>query len=549
MPVPQAVLDLLNSLQLTSDDPTFRNPGDLLNLKISSDPRDLLGGLLAPEILGSFNLSVLLSGLLSPILKPTTCSENVGPSPVPVTLTLADAAGFTVGGVALIELGAGNYELQPIVDVVQNNRVTVAALNFNHNGTAQPFSVQTFVPDTTRVLSAVDAATQALLTTTSQADLAAVSKAVEFAAPPELQAANINASQTAQNALPYLVPNTLTLSPKVQGHLSHVAGTLNGNVQNPLAGLTGALTSKLGGLITGSIVGNITKAVLNARPVITLTWHVRDKNGAELTAGTDFIQWGTDIAPILTFLPVFTEFTGLPGSTVERVISCDVKVKCSNPVFEIQKQVGPLTIQIPELQIPTMVAFNQSSSVVIGGVIFSPAVLLCVPAASAVTDPSRLVSQLTTIMGFLSTIGALTPPVVPPVVVNCAAAAGVIGMLLPSLAAGAANFQKGDGNKNLYWTWSWGQYSNSIGSALMVGPPGRTVRCYNSAADPWSGNYVARAGAIDITIGATGVVGVTNFGSGMPPTAIPPDSTCAAVVTGGLSNFDAVMDAYQFMPL
>jgi len=559
MPIPQPVLDLVNSLQLSVGDPTFRNPGDLLHLSISPDPIDALNGLLNPQVLGTLNLSVLLEGILSPVLIAATSTDQVGPSPVPVSITLNNAAGFSIGGLTVIEMGTVKYELQPIVDIPQNNVIKVAALNLAHDGSAQPFSVQTFAPDTTTLAAAINAAAQALLATTSQVDVIGVSKAVEFdpltaAQPVETKAIQINTGQSARDALPYLIPGTVNLSPEIEGLLSHLTGNLAGTQQNPLAGgLTGALTSKMGGVITGSIVGNITNSVLNAQPVINITWHVRDSSGADLRPNLDFVQLGTSAAPVFVFLPAYAELTsgGLPN--VERDISCDIDITCANPAFHVTKTLGPIAIQVPEVQIPTLVVFTFSTTVVFGGPPF-PGVLLGVPANSVVTDPSQVAGALGTIAGFLGAIGAAPVPAgvpAPLVLGNCAAAAGVIAMILPFLAAGVANFRKQNGVRNLWWIWPWGDYSDTIGGALMIGPPGRGVRCYKASADIW-GNYVARKGAIDITVGATGAVSVPSFASGMPPAAAPAvgdpsDSSCSIVVAAGLMNFDALMNAYQFL--
>lgn len=534
MPVPQPVLDVLNSLQIFSADPTFRNPGDLLNLSIKPDPLDAMNALLgAPEVIANLNLTMLLNGVVSPQTVITASPDRVGPSATPVMIDVDNSTGFSAGGVALIDAGTAQQETQPIIAVPSGTQITVLALTFAHDGSDREFPVATnpIVP-----YSPIPP------------DLSGVSKAVEFAGAVEPTAAQLDAGQADQNKLAYLLPTGIAGT----GLPNYVLG-------GAVEGLISKLRVDISGAIPSSIFGTITKAILNAAPQITITWHVRDSSGADLRPGLDFVMLGAPaaggqfVAPIFVFLPSYGELTFGPQVLIERMISCDVEVSCADPTFDITRTLGPLSIQVPQVQIPTMVAFTPSSHVVFGGSI--PPVLLCVPGNSAVTDPSKIVSLLTTVMGFLTAIGSIVPsptiPAVPPVFSNFMTAAGVIGMILPFLAAGVANFQKADGNGNLFWIWFPGTFSNEIGGAIMIGPPGRVVRCFKDSSDFWTGNYVARDGAIDITVGPTGTVSVSDFSSGMPPMAIPAigdpsDSTCTVVVAAGLANFDHLMNAYQF---
>lgn len=363
--------------------------------------------------------------------------------------------------------------------------------------------------------------------------------------------------QTAFNALmtPQVVAtlNLQLVDVAAQLVASRADGTVPGAITltgGTLGTITGTVTEidRIAGPITGRITGDILQQILNAAPTVNVQWTIQDASGQPLTPNVQFVNFGTPSAPIFMFLPEFVEFTFGPPALSVRNLFCTISVTVGPDTAS--RTLPSVAVNVPQVPIPTLVVFTLSPSVVFGG--GPPAVLLGVPANSAVTDPSQVVSALTTIIGLLGTIGGIALPGAPPLIGNFATAAGVIGTMLPFLAPGVANFQKANGNGNLFWIWPFGSYSNTIGGALVVGQRGRVVRCYKDSSDFWTGNYVARGGAIDITVGLTGTVSVASFATGMPPTAAPAigdpsDSLCTTVVAAGLPNFDALMNAYQFL--
>jgi hypothetical protein len=377
-------------------------------------------------------------------------------------------------------------------------------------------------------------------------NLNVVLKAVEFAS-------LVPVSSPATGKLPYLVPTaaapayTLNIGSQVEGLL----GTADGTIK---------LVEQIVGKLAGKITGNITRTLLLKAPKVSVTWTVQDAAGHDLTA-TQVVNLGTNEVPIYVLLPPFVEFTGGPVTTTERRISCTITVTVAGE--QVTRIVGPVTLQMPEVQIPTLMVVTEHAQ---DDSRFPGDILIAVPANSAInlwTDLDSILSSLQFVMNGVATAAGSVMPA-PPLATQVAnafsAVAGVPGVpgALDDMRKALSTphhpyFSKADSDGWLHFGFASTQSFEDRASALwMVGPPGRRVRLYAGRRDFFSGNWPERFGTVNITLGPTGTVAMRNFATAMPPTGLLSgfgglDSTVTAGVTGGLSNFDDQLSAYKFL--
>jgi hypothetical protein len=368
--------------------------------------------------------------------------------------------------------------------------------------------------------------------------LEVVLKAVEFPPPADTEAADVGTGEVASRELPHLIPQP---SAGVPPYLLQISQEIEGL----LGKITGSIQSleDVVGSIAGSINGNLVKpGVLDAAPVITLSWRVEDASGQALTDGTEFVRSGPDDAPSFVFLPEFME-AGPAVSTSQRRIFCTVEVKKaanSPPADTETRTVGPVTIDIPRVPFPTVMLLTEHA---VGGAGFPGAVLVAVPGTSLVQGPDEVGSLLQAARQVLQNVAFIAA---------FAGAAGVIDTVITLLnAATKLTFVRQDVVNDL-WTvtrtpggflgFGYESWEDVISSLVLVGPPGRTVSLHNRK-NTWVGT-----GAFSVALGLPGTATVASF---VPPTpGITPASATLTVITppsGG--SFNDVVSSYKFLPL
>lgn len=157
------------------------------------------------------------------------------------------------------------------------------------------------------------------------------------------------------------------------------------------------------GLI-GKLTGLLPIAVPRTiAPTLTAVWTIKDQNGAVLSEGAAYSTVNGTHAPTLdiAFVPGFVEYTGGPVTTVTRTVEALVTLTIGTE--QAAATVGPVSVQIPTLALPRVLALTVDTN-------FLGAALIVVPADSAVAGIAHLQSLLQPVrsaLQVLATIAAL----------------------------------------------------------------------------------------------------------------------------------------------
>ncbi len=373
-----------------------------------------------------------------------------------------------------------------------------------------------------------------------------VLKAVEFPKPVETEARDVSTTASANNELPYLVPKPASSVPPYTLEI-------NSNVEGLLGKMTGLIVQAQGimGTLTGSLQGTINgvQAVVD-EPTVEVNWRIEGKH--VLVDGTTLTN--PAVPPAFVILPEFAEFTGEIELTTSLRVFCEVSVTAQtpsstpgtpNPPETIPRTVGPVEIQVPRVQLPTVLVMTEHA---VGASNFPGAKLVAVPAASRIEGLDQVGEKLKPVRSLLSTLGNVAS-------IAFGDAAPVVGMLIDLVSSGAnVRFIKGDRIDDLgsvtlnpggFLGWGYRSWQDVTSALILVGPPGRAITCHNRP-NLWVGT-----GAFRVDVGQTGVTARVN-NLNMNPNEITPEptgSTFGIITPPDGATYNDVISSFQFVPL
>jgi hypothetical protein len=496
MAIPQPVLDIINQLQIVGL-PTLINPGEVLSPKINPG-LEALDALALGQVLGNLDLNL-----------------------TDVVLSLTQAT-------------TGQSDLTLTLDAVQDAAATAP-------GTA---------------------------------DVKVVMEAVEFNKPAPAQAQDIDPDLSATGELPYLVPVAassgylLQLGTHVEGLIGKMAGEIKqvekmtGSVKGTLAPLE-SLLAKITGKVKGAITG---PKILDAAPEVSVQWRIEGSNYVLLNNTTLNDKL---VPPVFVVLPEFAELTNTPIPASQLRISCDVSITVTLPDGTTDSvpdgtadskpyRVGPVNIEVPKVQIPTLAAFTEHGQT--DAERFPGRVLMAVPASSPLSSLTNLKSFITPVQSLLAKLQQTLS--VADAALAFGEAADVLGTLIDLIGAVNQPLIRQDAVMDLSsvtldpggWfgigSKSW---EDEISSVLLIGPPGRGLSCHNRR-NLWQGT-----GQFEVIIGGTVAAFVRDLvkpvipdGSGgftSLPDCVPSDTTFEVVVVPPDNSFNDVISSFRFLPL
>jgi hypothetical protein len=387
-------------------------------------------------------------------------------------------------------------------------------------------------------------------------DMALLLEQVELSPPAKTHAVDLDPNATAVGGLPYLVPTGIGSALQPGTNVEGILGRMTGAVQQveEMAGtVSGAITpvTNLVASLTGKITGALTgPQVLPAAPKITVAWRIEGKYS--LLENTTL----TDVAhpPVLVALPEFTELTAGSVPASELRIFCDVTVQVTLPdgsTPSTSRTLGPLSIEVPRVQIPTLAAFTENSQ---GRANFPGSVLMAVPTSSAIISLNNLKDILVPVQSILRNLQTVLKLANLVLAAEFGAASDNIGLLISFLGVSVA-FIRGDQVMDLssvtrvpggWFGIGYQSWEDVISGVLLVGPPGRAITCHNRR-NLWQGT-----GEFQVTLGSSATAFVPDLNS-TSPACVPSDSTFAVVtppINSGFPNtFNDVISSFQFLPL
>lgn len=531
--LPQAVSDLLKSLEIVGVPERLGEPGQAINLGLNPpiDAFDDFGG----EVSSAFNLDleeVDFGGLNIEELRRlkldlgTLKLVNEGKDELKTdlgSLRLADDAG--VPGLQL-DLG----------ELIPNLKIDL--------GTIVPNDLQ--------------AASGPVDDSSATTDSHFVVKAVEFDAF-QSTASDVDSDETAAGPLPYFVPDTSTSTillgagTKVQGYL----GKLKSKVQNLLLTVSGSLQQdpakpgKIDGSINqdkdlgrlkgslkhlekedyGSIKGalehvhssdslpgivlpaleqkknpetgvpenlgfikaTLKRSILQDKPKVDVTWHVTDGAGRELSDGVDYLVTPNNVpgdpplnqpAPSILPLPKLVEFIGLTANPSSQIaISCEVTIAATLPdgtlVNPPPRTIGPRYVAVPQLQVPTVAALTEHA---VTDKAFPGATLISVPGFSAIDDLGFLEEPLTVMKTAVENVRAFVRLTGLKVSVFAGVPKAIdlmIGLLntLHFRKADIVELEQSVIERNLL-EWPTKTFEDILSGLVLLGPPRREISCH-----------------------------------------------------------------------
>ena len=347
-----------------------------------------------------------------------------------------------------------------------------------------------------------------LITGTDTAEI--ILKQVEFTpTATALKASSLDTNETAAGKLPYITPTAAVnpLSPPVS-----VLGT-------QVEGLIGKITTEtsqagsIAGRLVGTIKGELTKlpALTPSFVAPTIRWRIEDDRGNPLVQGTDFVADTTashtlaDAAPVFALLPVFVPLSN-PATvlTAKRYLYCDLSFSDINGALNppLKFSIGPATLEVVEAQVPMVAALTQNP---LGATPAAPMAgfpgltMIAVPGSTALRSLTSLSAPLTALRAILTNVSRLTPLVGfalngtdTGVVGMFGPSAGVISALLSAIGSvvDPGAFVVGDqvmGLNNVEVAtsgcgiggWFACNMNDETSTVILVGPPGRSVQCFN----------------------------------------------------------------------
>lgn len=154
------------------------------------------------------------------------------------------------------------------------------------------------------------------------------------------------------------------------------------------------------GKITGTLPVAVPRSIV---PTMTVVWTIKDENGTTLVEGEAYSTVNGTNQPTLdiAFVPGLEEYTGGAATTVARTVEAHVTLTVGTESSELT--IGPVTVQIPTLALPRVIALTVDTNFV------GPALIL-VPGDSPIAGLAQLQSMLQPVrnaLQALATIAAL----------------------------------------------------------------------------------------------------------------------------------------------
>ncbi len=294
----------------------------------------------------------------------------------------------------------------------------------------------------------------------------------------------------------------------------------------------------------------------------SVRWRIRDERGAIVpvswsiaggasgTGGETLQSLGTlpAMAPpslTLTFPLLFTELSTralpLPRRTIEVAIRLEVTTVGITTGWV---DLPPLTITLPAIPVPRIAIFTEDAD-------FGGRVLVVVPSGSPFTTISEMTTALT------SLVATLTPlPSMPGLSIFLSQFAPT-GSITMAFATPRALFQVADSMpfmRNAAWEKGWldtnvihaSNAEDSISAIALIGPPGRTIECFNAR------EFAPHEGQINITTGAGIMTTIRDLNSASPP-CDPPGNISIPRPPGGsywfhsINTFDNELSSMRFV--
>jgi hypothetical protein len=247
----------------------------------------------------------------------------------------------------------------------------------------------------------------------------------------------------------------------------------------------------------------------------------------------------------LTFPLLFTEMSTRALPLPQR--SIEVAIRLEVPTLGITSgwvDLPPVTITLPAIPIPSIAVFTE-------GLDFGGRVLVVVPSGSPFTTISEMTTALT------SLVATLTPlPSIPGLSIFLSQFAPT-GSITMALATPSVLFQVADSMpfmRNATWNRGWLQTNvvdaanaeDSISAIALIGPPGRTIECFNAR------EFAPHEGQINITTGAGIMTTIRDLNSASPP-CDPPGNISIPRPPGGsywfhsINTFDNELSSMRFV--
>lgn len=327
----------------------------------------------------------------------------------------------------------------------------------------------------------------------------------------------------------------------------------------------GAATIRLPGLkkvgdTAAKLVVSLTQTVssvasgLPAGATLSFAWVVKDDSGRVLTDSPEILVVKGSLSgllntvespplPTVALLPEFVD-SGMVGTSV-RTISCTVTLEAEG--FENHTiTIGPRTVRIPRLAVPTVVAMTEHS---IGRSDFPGAVLVAIPQQYPIANWDEVKKPLEAVERLLMALKVVMPSL-PQNLVDFGFAVSLMLDLL-RLPSERLTVLRRNEALDLWWETRWPgwphNWQDQISSIVMVGAPGRAVSCHNRP-NLWSGT-----GAFRIVLGAMPAAVVSSLwfkassdSTGEERASIVPSSGKVVVDKAPEKNFNDVLSSFSF---
>lgn len=540
---PQSLLELLSLLDIRGVPPRLSKPGDVIHVSLQPPIQAIyeLGG---DQVLSAFKLK----------LGELALNEQIR------------TIGLDLGQLKLVGNDGG-----PGLEV----DIGKLALGDGDDSTGLKVDLGKLLPDLSLDLGRLIPSLEAVFDPADQGlatESHLVAKAVEFSTA-ETVASAVDTDAPADNSLPYFVPQpdvspaVLLPGTKVQGLLGKIKwavrklliaidgsiqqdpdargvidgslaqdpdglGSVSGAVaqhKNALGALRGALEQdplQRGEVIlpgaaeeVGFVTGTLQRLpVLNLEGEdagVTVTWHITDGNGGELTEGRDYVvslppdgaEPGgrlNQLAPSILLVPDFVEFQGIDAMPFcQRAISCEVTVTGSlldgsGSTLNETRTLGPVLVEVPSVQVPTVLALTEHG---LSNPLGAPgSVLVAVPESSAVQSHGFLESQLDSVKTAIQSVQAFArlAGFREPLFAGVSRAIELLVDLLDTthfIKRDIVELREVVIDRAPVVQVPTKTFEDILSALVLVGPPGREISCH-----VWEGLWY-RGGVFRVTLG------------------------------------------------
>lgn len=378
--------------------------------------------------------------------------------------------------------------------------------------------------------------------------LDAVFEAVELPEPASTTASDVDTAQSAIGQRPYRVP-TADATGLIDTLNTHVAGEI-GKLQGVIElahKITATAIGDLTGALTGTLQADIKQPpVLDVTPTIEVAWHVTDASNQPVDVHVpDAARDLNDVAPVFAFLPEFVEFAGPNLAPAERRVACAVTVKDPHGTVLGTQQVGPVSILVPQIQIPSLLVMTEHA---LDDDRFSGGdVLVAAPASSALNldDLEQVVAVLEGLQATLPRLQTLLGLAFGD---TLSAISDVLGLITSRRVTRLKTTEAHDlsaieRKPGGFLGWGYASWEDCISAIILFGPPRRSITVHNRR-NLWIGT-----GAIRIKVAPDSLVAIVTTLWGPAPAVSPPGATSDVFGLDLPTNFNDLISSYAFEPL